>query len=391
MSVAESHHETLLRLAVADRRPLYLDPKAPTQVDIVGPALSIRVQGQAERLMPLRRISRILVNERTGLSTAALLGCADRGISILFVDIEGEVRGRLLGAPGERQELRQRLVDLLDRPDWKDLYGNWLYAQERRAVLRVQRRMRIELQSASPISTGRWISEQAVRLAGPKDAARSQRWMEEQLFAWMLHHLQTLGLGGQSELGQDGRPDLVADLSAVLRWYGEPIRVGWLRRRADWAQRRSCVPSEIARHDLVSPLPAPRFEACPFRARAHQQAAPLAGGPGLRDRRMADLAPRLHIVCYDIADPRRLAKVHRCLVKRAVPLQYSVFLLFVAKDGLVEILGEIERLIDRRADDVRAYPLPSRLEYLHLGRQLFPDGIALVDPAFPPQLFESAA
>jgi hypothetical protein len=247
----ESSQERLLRLAVADRRPLYLDPKVATKVDLEGPALSIRVKGEAERLMPLRRISRILANERTELTTAALLGCADRGISILFVDAEGAVRGRLLGAPGERQEIRQRLVDLLDRPDWRELYGGWLYAQQRRAALRVQRRMHIDLGSISPTSTDRRISEEAVRLAGPREAARSGRWLEEQLYAWMLHHIQTLGLAAQSELGHDGQPDLVADLSAVLRWYGEPIRIGWLRRRAEWAQRTGRAPAAVTRHDVI--------------------------------------------------------------------------------------------------------------------------------------------
>jgi len=251
MSPAESREELLLRLAVADRRPLYLDPKSPTSVGLDGPALSIRVEGQAERLMPLRRVSRILVNEKTQFSTAALLRCADHGISIVFVDPDGLVRGRLLGAPGERQELRQRLVDLLDRPDWRELYGNWRYAQEHHAVLRVQRRLGIRLGSASPRGTARWIDKEAGRLADSSDAVRSQCWMEEQLFAWMVNHLQTLGLGAQSELGQDGRPDLVADLAGVLRWYGEPIRVGWLRRRADWARRNALTPKPVTRRDLV--------------------------------------------------------------------------------------------------------------------------------------------
>lgn len=33
-----------------------------------------------------------------------------------------------------------------------------------------------------------------------------------------------------------------------------------------------------------------------------------------------------HVVCYDIRCPKRLGRVHRYLKKRAIPLQYSVFL-----------------------------------------------------------------
>jgi hypothetical protein len=252
MNPAESREELLLRLAVADRRPLYLDPRSPTSVTIDGPALSIRVEDQAERSIPMRRVSRILVNEKTQFSTAALLRCADSGISILFVDPDGRVQARLLGAPGERQELRQRLVDLLDRPDWKELYGNWRYAQERHAVLRVQNRLGIRIGSASPGGTARWIEEEVARLAEPRDAARSRRWMQEQLFAWTLNHLQMLGLGAQSEVGHDGRPDLASDLAGVLGWYGEPIRIGWLRRRAHWARRSRSAAKVITRRDIVA-------------------------------------------------------------------------------------------------------------------------------------------
>ena len=94
---------------------------------------------------------------------------------------------------------------------------------------------------------------------------------------------------------------------------------------------------------------------------------------------MPDLQLRLHLVCYDIAEPRRLGKVHRFLKKTAIPLQYSVFLVLANKPGLIDILSGIRELIDEGEDDVRAYPLPKRLDYVHLGRQLFPEGMSFRD------------
>ena len=92
---------------------------------------------------------------------------------------------------------------------------------------------------------------------------------------------------------------------------------------------------------------------------------------------MADNEPRLHLICYDIADPRRLGRVHRRLVKHGLPLQYSVFLVYTHKPGLQRILAEIAALIDCREDDVRAYPLPRDPDYNHLGRQPLPEGVTL--------------
>ena len=90
---------------------------------------------------------------------------------------------------------------------------------------------------------------------------------------------------------------------------------------------------------------------------------------------MADLAPRLHVLAYDIADPERLVRVHRTMRRWGIPLQYSVFLIRVNKPALERLKAELNDLIHRRRDDIRIYPLPARLEMTQYGRQLFPEGI----------------
>ncbi len=94
---------------------------------------------------------------------------------------------------------------------------------------------------------------------------------------------------------------------------------------------------------------------------------------------MALNGPRLYLVCYDITEPKRLGRVHRFLRDRGMPVQYSVFTAQLTAKGLARLLDGLSQRIDARADDVRVYPLPARLERLCLGMQAFPDDVMLIE------------
>ena len=55
---------------------------------------------------------------------------------------------------------------------------------------------------------------------------------------------------------------------------------------------------------------------------------------------MAIHAPQLYLLAYDIANPKRLVKVHRQVSRRGLALQYSVFLLLDTPAGLDGLLGQ---------------------------------------------------
>lgn len=84
------------------------------------------------------------------------------------------------------------------------------------------------------------------------------------------------------------------------------------------------------------------------------------------------------LIAYDIADPRRLGRLHRLLKKHALPLQYSVFLAWLGGRQLAALLKQIEDLIEPREDDVRLYHLPASTELVVLGKQWLPEGVQLL-------------
>jgi CRISPR-associated protein Cas2 len=81
------------------------------------------------------------------------------------------------------------------------------------------------------------------------------------------------------------------------------------------------------------------------------------------------------IVTYDIADKKRLGRVHRALKKQGVPLQYSVFLVPGSAAKIASVMGLLAQLINRRDDDVRAYRVPLNPECHTLGAAYLPNDV----------------
>ncbi len=81
------------------------------------------------------------------------------------------------------------------------------------------------------------------------------------------------------------------------------------------------------------------------------------------------------LIGYDIADARRLQRVHRVMRSYASPLEYSIFLLVGNSADKDRCLLEIAGLIQAGEDDVRCYPLPARGFQSRIGRASLPPGI----------------
>lgn len=87
--------------------------------------------------------------------------------------------------------------------------------------------------------------------------------------------------------------------------------------------------------------------------------------------------PKPHLICYDIADPKRLSRVHRCVSKVAQQVQYSVYHLLADLEEIDELLGELESIINPNEDDIRVYRIPRLEEAEWMGPVWLPQGILL--------------
>ncbi|MHB1679387.1 MAG: CRISPR-associated endonuclease Cas2 [bacterium] len=63
------------------------------------------------------------------------------------------------------------------------------------------------------------------------------------------------------------------------------------------------------------------------------------------------------MICYDIADPKRLKKVSHILEDYGVRTQYSFFQCEISKDKANELIKILTLIIDKNKDSLFIYPL----------------------------------
>lgn len=66
------------------------------------------------------------------------------------------------------------------------------------------------------------------------------------------------------------------------------------------------------------------------------------------------------VICYDIANNKRLQKVSKFLEKRAIRVQYSIFEMEGDKKIIKEIMKDLEDLIDKEQDRIYVFQLENQ-------------------------------
>lgn len=209
-------------------RPLYIEGSSGTCVALEGPALCVSAPGKADRLFPLSRISRVVVSGAVDFYCLALLTCADYGISVTFLNENGELRARCLAKPGARQAVIQRLADLIGRTDGMALYQGWFNAMERMAVRSTARKL---MKNRSVVVTSSelraFLTAQRHGLS-VQSSGRIFNTVRGMLCAQLTQLFHETGLDAGSELLQEQWLDLTHDFALLLFLDLEVPLLNWL-------------------------------------------------------------------------------------------------------------------------------------------------------------------
>lgn len=118
----------------APRRPLFLGTHLAARIDTDGPALRVRSAGKPVVRFPLARVSRVVAGGRTDWQADALRACFKGGIPVVFVDDDGALTGSLHPARLRTSRFADNIEELLERPDWREIYDCWLRAARMRVL-----------------------------------------------------------------------------------------------------------------------------------------------------------------------------------------------------------------------------------------------------------------
>ncbi len=218
-------------------KPLYVVGKAGAVVEYEEPALRIVMPDQAGQLFPLTRISRVVVSGPVDWNMDALLACADAGICVVFLSTGGAVRARWLGCSSDRQNLLQRLVDLLQRSDAQQRYRDWFASMQRLAVRSTARRLGFsDWRDADAVSLRNWLDGSEIHLWKGVDVSL-QGLLNSSVLAGLLEY----GLDDGSEWLRDENMNLPGDICRLLIWDFYPALLAWQKTHPELPDQRALI------------------------------------------------------------------------------------------------------------------------------------------------------
>ncbi len=204
-------------------RPLYLQGRPGMQVVYEEPALVVKSPDRTRQLFPLGRVSRVVVTGQVEWSMPALFACAESGVTVLFIDCDGEIKARWLGQPRKAGVL-QGLFQLLSQQSDDEVYADWREAMQRMAARSVARRLRYpDWQMAD----WRRLNEHVCKhLNG--DWLVVRQWLGSVVVSAVTAYL--LDYGAKVDDENEGFLRLTDDLGALLLADFDPLLLKWAEK-----------------------------------------------------------------------------------------------------------------------------------------------------------------
>lgn len=212
-------------------KPCYIHGREGMQINMDGPALSIVAPGQAAVLIPLRRISRLVISGSPACETAALLACAERGITVTFLRHDGAIRAHVFGCSPTSHDLFAHLRDLLDRPDWPDRYQIWLNAAASRARRALCRQLRVPPDKLSLKQICTTLDRHAEQFVKTDQRHHLQRRLRGLCRSLANEVLQQAGLNAERSRYIEPRLNVPRDFARLLSLSLQLPLIEWLRRQ----------------------------------------------------------------------------------------------------------------------------------------------------------------
>lgn len=223
-------------------KPLYLEGQE-TAVELDGPALKVTRPHHAVLWFPLRRVQRVVTARCVQWTLEALLACAETGVGVLFLDSDGTVVARWIGAGrAEPVKLCLSVENLLVHPDGLARYQDWLVSMTRMAIRSVLRRSGVApWLPASPTELHRVFFDAARDMGQEVSYRRIGALTRSILASRVMQFWLDAGLDIEGTRAQG--LDLCEDFTTLLFWDFELPRLKWLEERLQ-ADRAEEPPSE---------------------------------------------------------------------------------------------------------------------------------------------------
>jgi len=198
------------------RRPLFLGARLRARVDADGPALRVRSDGRSETRFPLDRVSRIVAGAKVAWSAEALRACFESAIPIVVMREDGSPLGSIQPARVQRARLAEALEELLDWPNWRDVYHCWLRAARMR-VLADWRREQVAAKATSDLHVYQeFVKRQIYGVGGVPAGRRPGSFWQSMLYSMAAETVARWGVPAVL-WGSGGDPlDLRRDLTDLL-------------------------------------------------------------------------------------------------------------------------------------------------------------------------------